>query len=96
MTVNRKGWGRLINTPHGQARVNAQGLVMWAEWQVWRHAEEMVENGLWTSQPSASRTRQRTLFFAVEVEAVPEDPSRPVPDPAGPARPPDTTEQPGP
>jgi hypothetical protein len=33
----------------------------------------MVEDGLWRSQPSASRTRQRTEFYAVEVHAVAED-----------------------
>ncbi|HEY3239588.1 MAG TPA: hypothetical protein VGL92_08495 [Acidimicrobiia bacterium] len=73
MSVTRKGWGRLINTPYGQARVNDKGLVMWAEWEVWRHAAEMVEEGIWRSQPSASRTRQRTEFYAVEVHAVAED-----------------------
>ncbi|MGH9038450.1 MAG: hypothetical protein ACRD0O_22055 [Acidimicrobiia bacterium] len=73
MSVTRKGWGRLIDTPYGQARVNDKGLVMWAEWEVWRHAAEMVENGLWRSQPSASRTRQRTEFYAMEVHAIPEN-----------------------
>lgn len=70
MTATRKGWGRLIDTPYGQARVNDKGLVMWAEWEVWRHATEMVEQGLWRSQPSASRTRQRTEFYANEVNAL--------------------------
>jgi hypothetical protein len=73
LSVTRKGWGRLINTPYGQARVNDKGLVMWAEWEVWRHATEMVQEGLWRSQPSASRTRQRTEYYAVEVHAIAEN-----------------------
>ena len=70
MSATRKGWGRLIDTPYGQARVNDKGLVMWAEWEVWRHAAEMVEEGIWRSQPSASRTRQRTEYYAMEVHAL--------------------------
>ncbi|MDQ3945832.1 MAG: hypothetical protein M3357_11905 [Actinomycetota bacterium] len=73
MSATRKGWGRLIDTPYGQARVNDKGLVMWAEWEVWRHAAELVEEGLWRSQPSASRTRQRTEFYALEVHAIAEE-----------------------
>jgi hypothetical protein len=65
-----KGWGRVINTPYGEARVNAKGQVLWAAWDVWCHAAEMVEAGMWTSRPNNHRTRQRTDFFVVEVPAV--------------------------
>ena len=69
MSTKPKGWGRLVTTPYGDARVNAMGQVLWAEWEVWRHATEMVEAGTWTSRPSAHRTRQRTEFFVVDVPA---------------------------
>lgn len=64
-----KGWGRLVTTPYGDARVNDKGQVLWAEWEVWRHAAEMVENGLWTSRPNNHPRRQKTDFFVVEVPA---------------------------
>ncbi len=64
LTDTRKGLGRLIDTPYGQARINDKGLVMWAEWEVWSHAAEMVADGLWTAQPSTLRNRQRTQFYA--------------------------------
>ncbi len=69
MSTSRNGWGRLIVTPFGQARINDAGLVMWAEWEVWSHAVQMVEAGLWTSKPSGRPTRQRTEFYVLDVTA---------------------------
>ena len=66
MTIKRN-FGRLIITPFGEARVNEKGLVLWAEWEVWRHAAQMVEEGLWTSRPSVYRNRQRTEFYVPNV-----------------------------
>lgn len=69
MTDNRKGLGRLIETPYGHARINDKGMVLWAEWEVWTHAAELVADGMWTAQPSALRNRQRTQFYAVPASA---------------------------
>ena len=65
MSVTRTGPGRLITTPYGEARINAEGRVLWAEWDVWRHAEDMVADGLWTSTPTLYRSRPRTIFHVV-------------------------------
>ena len=69
MATPRNGWGTLIVTPYGEARVNDKGLVLWAEWEVWSHATEMVEAGLWTSRPSPHQRRQRTEFYVLNVTA---------------------------
>jgi hypothetical protein len=58
-----RNWGRVIITPFGEARANDKGLVLWAEWEVWRHAAQLVEEGLWTSRESSFRNRQRTQFY---------------------------------
>ena len=68
MSVTRTGVGRLITTPYGEARINAEGRVLWAEWEVWRHAEELVADGLWTSATAPHRHRQRTVFHVVSVD----------------------------
>lgn len=54
-----------ITTPYGVARVNSSGRVLWAEWEVWRHADEMVRDGLWSSTVSLARGRQRLVYSLV-------------------------------
>jgi hypothetical protein len=61
-------WGPVINTPYGTARVNTNGRILWAEWDVWRHSEDLVEAGLWTSKRSMYGTRERVEYYAVDVE----------------------------
>ena len=68
MGANNARMGRTITTPYGEARVNPAGRILWAEWEVWRHSEELVAAGLWTSKRAGYGTRERIEFYAVEHE----------------------------
>lgn len=63
MATSRQSGVVDIQTPYGLARVNASGQVLWAEWEVWRHCEELVQSGAWSSRESTTRGRQRQVFF---------------------------------
>jgi hypothetical protein len=52
-----------ITTPHGLARVGNNGRILWAEWEVWRHAAEMVEAGLWRMTTHLAKGHERTAYF---------------------------------
>jgi len=70
------GWGPTIGTPYGDARVNTAGRVLWAEWEVWRHSEDLVTSGLWTSKRTMHGSHERIEYYAVEQDGADTAPGR--------------------
>lgn len=57
--------GANLTTPYGMALVNSSGRVLWAEWEVWRHAADLVAAGLWSSSECHAAGRQRLIYSLV-------------------------------
>lgn len=60
--------GTTIVTPYGEARINAAGRILWAEWEVWRRCDELVQSGLWTSNRRGYGNRERVEFFVADLQ----------------------------
>lgn len=54
-----------VTTPYGSALVNPSGRVLWAEWEVWRHAGDLVASGLWSSTLFPARGGERLVYSVV-------------------------------
>ena len=69
MSTNPANFGTVIKTPYGDARINASGRILWAEWEVWRHSEKLVETGVWTMKRRGYGDRERVEFYIAETDS---------------------------